>query len=78
MTEKNIFSFLTAVLMWCTGLEHFFIGTRSHHTKKKKLFLATVLDVHRTMEKFSLVLYRHRKRIVSRYGTDIEIFMKYW
>ena len=69
ITEINIFSFLTTELLCFTGLKKFVIGIRPH--RKKKLFLAPVLDVHETSEKFSSVLYRHRKIIIFSYSATM-------
>ena len=33
ITEKNIFLFLTTVLLWCTELRNFLVGTRPHRKK---------------------------------------------
>ena len=60
ITEKNLLSFPTTVLLWCTVLIQLLIGTWPH---RKKLFLATVLDVHETREKISSVLYHRRKKL---------------
>ena len=55
--QKNLLSFPTTVLLWCTVLIQLLIRTWPH---RKKLFLATVLDVHETREKISSVLYHRR------------------
>ena len=70
LSQKNIYLFLTKLLMWWTGLKHTYFNRHSNSTKQR-LILTTILVVHGTCKNAHRYYTATEKKIVYSYSATM-------